>query len=215
MQTMPYLNDPDKRIRVHLYVDTRKIKPRYLSSYCWLTQGISPCKGDISSPCGQCWAKCNHPSKALCADEVGQLVDENENIPDYVKVEWADFAPENWETKTHIDNTTIYSDPASPGELKRNLQKYHELRLKYFLRDWSLKDYGKDFELQIIQAKGMTKGVKELSQDSLSLVKTKLDPEFVENLVQLYDRKADLLYSEIAENAIAEVREKLGLEAKN
>ncbi|KKL10135.1 hypothetical protein LCGC14_2558900, partial [marine sediment metagenome] len=25
-----------------------------------------------------CWAKCNHPSKALCADEVGQLVDENE-----------------------------------------------------------------------------------------------------------------------------------------
>lgn len=217
MKNLPYLRDSSDRTRVFLYIDlSDKNKPRYLSDYCWLTQGEKPCKGDPTNPCNQCFAKCNHPEKAVCLDEVGKVLEENNNeFPDHVVKEWVEFAPENWEVKTHIDVNTINVDPNNPERARRDVIKYNTWRLKYFLRDWSLKKYGDEFQIKTRQAQGFSSGIEELMPDILKFIMTNLDPEFVDMIIRAYDRQSDQIYKEISENAVKEVGEATGLSVKN
>ena len=91
---------------------------------------------------------------------------------------------------------------------------YNEMRLKYFLKDWSLKEHGEEYVLSH-KSSSKLKHSTELTEDCLRLVKSRLDPEFVDAMLRAYEKKNDQIYKDITQNAINEIKEATGIPAKN
>jgi len=148
-----YRVDPDDRIEVEIWIDTGKDgdQVKVLPSYCYFTQGTSPCLGDVLKPCHSSYKLCNHHTKDLCTDELGKLQfmakSKNQELPKNIVREWAKFGRETWGIKSYIETNSIRVNPANQ-QREYDAHRQQQLMIMCLLREWSLGKYDPELEIR-------------------------------------------------------------------
>lgn len=208
---------PEDVVRVEVHTDNRKKSLSILNNGCLLEQGRAPCSGKVAE--GACYgkySKCNDPGKSVCLDILGRTVEENGGeVPDWVRVDWAEFFPETWEIRELIDKETLKPKEDGSAFMRRDLYKSRLLRLRYGLKDWSLSKVSDKYELRHEQAKGLSPGTEQLTKESLEIILKTIHPDFIDQMLRAYDRVSLEAYADIEEDAVEQITEATGLKAKN
>ena len=176
-----YLIDPKDRIEVSIFIDTSR-NNKVLRNSCLLTQGRSPCRGNLNQPCFQRYANCNDEMKEIiCMDDCGKL---GENLPKEVIKETASWAKETWAISQAIEKESIIVNQMN-GERSIDMSRLIQNKIKYLLRDWSLSK--SDSELKIILIKSGKFDI--IRQDVLDKI-FEIEPNIINSLYAEYIKQA-------------------------
>lgn len=132
--------EPYQTIRVHLYILSENCA--IIPDKCSWYPGQKPFCNSKTSKCNRTYETCDN--KDDCTDLLGKFLSNpkyNKNrLPEGIEVIWADFQVKSMWVEDLIDNQVWDIDPVTQ-ELRKDTAKAKELKLKYYLKDWSLEDY--------------------------------------------------------------------------
>lgn len=185
-----YRVDPNETVSVSIFVDTRNNSFSVLQDKNLVSKALGE---DVSSP----FFSFDHSK-------------EDGSLPEGVFKETAYFSRVNYEISQEIEKECIDYD--ANGNVKYDFLKRSYMRIKYLLKDWTLKDSDPTLTLTVIDDK--KKNRKVLSDKSVDTVMKEVNPLVIKGFMEAYDLSDRIDAFEDEQRAIEAV-EKEGLKAKN
>lgn len=141
---------------------------------------------------------------------VGGLIDSSQPLPEGVVKETAMFAKTSFAVQQEIDaNSMEYV-----GENVRiNVQKRDQMRIRYLLRDWTLSDG--EANVKIALDKQTVAGRTSLTDKSYNMVMNEIEPSLIQGFLICLDLTERAAAVEMEQQAISELKEGSGIKAKN
>lgn len=178
-----YLLDPNETVRVVIFVDTRNgLVVHHAKDIFERITGSDP----------------------AAAYEPGQ------ELPEGVYEEWAEFAKPSFSLQQEIEQDTIEYD--DEGNVKVNIIKQSEMKLKYLLRDWSLS--AEEPELKLVTVKD-AKSRAHLTPDCMKMILNRVQPALVSGFLTAHAWHNQRRINKTEEETKKEVQAATGIKAPN
>jgi hypothetical protein len=131
-----------------------------------------------------------------------------DGLPEGVYKETASFAPTSFAVSEEIDAESLKYDSDNTANIRIDLSKRTNLRIKYLLRHWTLSD--EDQSLTLTTYQRPADGRIHLTKESIALINNEVNPRLVKAFMEAYELKQRSAFQQIEDDAINAVKEGSG-----
>jgi hypothetical protein len=182
-----YKIKPDQLEEVHIFVDTRRGFNIFHDVVLYRrATGISEDETPLF-----CFDASKHP----------------DGLPEGVYRETAKFSPTSFVVSEEIDQESLKYDGDVSTDIRIDLSKRTNLRIKYLLREWSLSDTDLSLTLTTYTRPD---GRKQLSNESIALINNEVHPRIVKAFMEAYELHQRSAFQRVEDEAVLAVKEGSG-----
>jgi hypothetical protein len=141
---------------------------------------------------------------------VSGLIEADKPLPEGVFKETASFARSSFAIQQEIDaNSMEYVG----DNVRINIMKRDQMRIRYLLRDWTLTEGEENKKINL--DKQTVGGRTSLTDKAYTLVMNEIEPALIQGFLICLDLTERAAAEEMAKQAVAELKEGSGINAKN